>query len=68
MERKGAARARIAVLGKIFGTMRRMLIDSTPYRWLELRLYNKKLRAHQRTLQRSKNRQEALDANHSSMI
>jgi hypothetical protein len=68
MAREGAARARIAVLRKIFGTMRRMLIDSKPHRRLELPLYNKKLRAHQRTLQRSKNRQEALDANHSSMI
>jgi len=59
MDRKGAARARIAVLRKIFATMRRMLIDGKPYRWLELPLYNKKLRAHQRTLERSKNRQEA---------
>lgn len=48
VERKGFGRARIAVLRKIFGMMRRMLLSNTPYRWKEEQLYQEKLRDYQR--------------------
>ena len=41
--RKGYGRARIALLRKIFSMMRRMLLAGEPYRWLEPKLYEKKL-------------------------
>jgi len=41
--RKGYGRARIALLRKIFSIMRRMLLAGEPYRWLEAKLYEKKL-------------------------
>ena len=37
-------RARIAILRKTFGMMRRMLLSNTPYRWKEEDLYQKKLK------------------------
>jgi transposase len=42
--RKGYGRARIAVLRKTFGMMRRMLLSNTEYRWKEETLYQGKLR------------------------
>jgi hypothetical protein len=44
VQRKGYGRARIAVLRKTFGMMRRMLLSNTPYRWKEEPLYQSKLR------------------------
>jgi transposase len=44
LDRKGYGRARIAVLRKVFGMMRRMLLSNTPYRWKEEPLYQSKLR------------------------
>jgi transposase len=44
VERKGFGRARIAVIRKTFGIMRRMLISNTPYRWIEEPLYQRKLK------------------------
>jgi hypothetical protein len=41
--RKGYGRARIALLRKLFSMMRRMLLAGQPYRWVEPKLYNKKL-------------------------
>jgi transposase len=41
--RRGHGRARIAILRKTFGMMRRMLLSNTPYRWKEEELYQKKL-------------------------
>lgn len=47
--RRGHGRARIAVLRKTFGMMRRMLLSNTAYRWKEEELYQKKLRDWVRT-------------------
>jgi transposase len=44
VQRKGYGRARIAILRKIFGMMRRMLLSNTPYRWKEESLYQSKLK------------------------
>jgi transposase/pimeloyl-ACP methyl ester carboxylesterase len=44
VQRKGYGRARIAVLRKTFGMMRRMLLSNTPYRWKEESLYQRKLK------------------------
>lgn len=43
-DRKGYGRARIAVLRKTFGMMRRMLLDGMEYKWKELALSEGKLR------------------------
>jgi transposase len=42
--RRGYGRARIAILRKTFGMMRRMLLSNTAYRWKEEELYEKKLK------------------------
>ena len=42
--RREHGRARIAILRKTFGMMRRMLLSNTPYRWKEEELYQKKLK------------------------
>jgi transposase len=42
--RRGYERARIAILRKTFGMMRRMLLSNTPYRWKEEPLYQSKLK------------------------
>jgi transposase len=42
--RKGYGRARIAVLRKTFGMMRRMLLAGTEYRWKEQTLFDTKLK------------------------
>ena len=44
VQRKGHGRARIAILRKTFGMMRRMLLSNTPYRWKEESLYQSKLK------------------------
>jgi len=50
-ERKGKGRARIGVLRKVFGIMRRMLLNGSEYRFLEPVLFQKKLREYQRMLE-----------------
>jgi len=42
-ERRGAGRARIAFIRKIFGVMRRMLINETEFNWKDEKLYTVKL-------------------------
>jgi len=44
VQRKGYGRARIAILRKTFGMMRRMLLSNTEYRWKEESLYQSKLK------------------------
>jgi transposase len=44
VQHKGYGRARIALLRKTFGIMRRMLLSNTPYRWREEVLYQSKLK------------------------
>jgi transposase len=50
--RKGYGRARIALLRRVFGMMRRMLLSKSKYRWTEPRLYEAKLREYARQLQK----------------
>jgi transposase len=57
-ERKGKGRARIGVLRRVFGIMRRMLLKETEYRWLEPVLYKRKLREYQRIMEKAENIQE----------
>ena len=44
LPRQGYGRARVAILRKTFGMMRRMLLTNSPYRWKEEDLYQKKLK------------------------
>jgi transposase len=59
VDRKGYGRARIALLRKTFSMMRRMLLSGQPYRWLEPRLYEQKLRDYYRLLKNDRNQQAA---------
>ena len=51
--RKGYGRARIAVLRKLFGIMRRMLLESQQYRGVEQTLYARKIHAYERELKKA---------------
>lgn len=53
VDRKGFGRARIAVLRKMFGVMRRMLLNGERYRGIEEELYARKLRAYERELRKA---------------
>ncbi len=57
--RKGYGRARIAVLRKIFGVMRRMLLEGEQYRGIEQALYARKIRAYEREIKKAEVEQEA---------
>jgi transposase len=50
LHRKGRGRARIAVIRRVVGMMRHMLLFNEPYMWLEPRLYEDKLKEYQREL------------------
>jgi len=56
--RRGYGRARIAILRKVIGMMRRMLLSGTPYRGFEPALYEKKLRAYRRELRKAEKQRE----------
>jgi transposase len=43
-DKRGTGRARIAVIGKRSGMIRRMRLSGEGYRWMDRRLYKKKLR------------------------
>ena len=53
--RKGYGRARIALLRKTFSMMRRMLLSHETYRWLEPRLYQKKLNDYTKKMKKEEN-------------
>ncbi len=57
--RKGFGRARIALLRKVFGVMRRMLLDGAQYRGFEEALYARKIHAYERELKKAEVEQEA---------
>jgi transposase len=50
VERKGYGRARIAIVRKTFGIMRRMLLSNTSYRWKEDGLFQGKLKDYLKVL------------------
>ncbi len=51
--RKGRGRARIAMIRKTFGMMRRMLLSQTPYRWIEPELYQRKIKVYEREMKKT---------------
>ncbi len=51
-DRRGAGRARIALIRKLCGVMRRMLPDGEPLRDIHIELYNKKISQFDRTIKR----------------
>ena len=53
MHRKGRGRARIAMIRKTFGMMRRMLLSETQYRWIEPALYQRKIKVYERELKKA---------------
>ena len=58
-DKRGTGRARIAVIRKLCGTMRRMLLSGEQYRWIDRRLYEMKLRQYERVLKRAKEERPA---------
>jgi hypothetical protein len=58
-EKRGTGRARIAVIRKLCGMMRRMLLSGEQYRWMDQRLYEKKLGQYERVLKNVKEERPA---------
>jgi transposase len=50
-EKRGAGRARIALIRKLCGVMRRMLLTGECYRWIEDELFERKLRNYEKDLE-----------------
>jgi len=59
MDRRGAGRARVALIRKLCGMMRRMLLSGEQYRWIDQRLFDKKLSQYERVLKRVKEERPA---------
>jgi len=59
VDRKGYGRARIALLRKIFSMMRRMLFSRELYRWIEPKLYEKKLSDYAKEIKKGGNQEAA---------
>lgn len=57
--RRGAGRARIAMIRRLCGVMRRMLLSGEKYHWLKEELYRRKLTEYQKTLEKTKKVQNA---------
>jgi hypothetical protein len=54
MEGRGVGRARIDVIRKLCGLMRKMLLSGEQYRWIDRGLHQQKLRKCERELRRTK--------------
>jgi len=54
VERRGAGRARIALIRKICGAMRSMLLTGECYRWMDDKLFAKKLKIYEKELENIK--------------
>ena len=54
IERRGVGRARVAMMRKICGVMRRMLLTGECYRWIDHESYAKKLKKYEKELASSK--------------
>ncbi len=52
--RRKIRRARIAVIRKIRGVMRRMLLDHEPLRWMQTNYFERKLKRYENQLQKIK--------------
>lgn len=51
---RGSGRARIAMIRRLCGIMRRMLLDEEEYHWLKEELYQRKLRKYREILEKKK--------------
>jgi len=58
-ERRGAGRARIALIRKLCGVMRRMLLTGECFRYMKDELFERKLRAYEKELESFKREKEA---------
>ena len=58
-EKRGTGRARVAVIRRLCGMMRRMLLSGEQYRWMDRGLYEKKLRQYEGVLKRMKQERAA---------
>ena len=59
VDAKGSGRARIAVIRKLCGIMRRMLLENEHYRWMNRELYEKKLKEYERELRKAREERPA---------
>ena len=57
--RRGASRARIAMIRRLCGVMRRMLLNGEKYHWLKEDLYQRKLKQYRQALENATNEQNA---------
>jgi len=60
--RRGSGRARIAVIRKLCGIMRRMLLDGKAYKHVEIPLYEKKRKCYEKQLNQIKEKMERQSA------
>jgi len=51
--RRGAGRARIAVIRKLCSIMRRMLMDNKPFGTIQIELFQKKLHQYEKELKKA---------------
>jgi hypothetical protein len=57
--RRGSGRARIAMIRRLCGVMRRMLLQGEQFHWLKEELYRRKLVEYQKTLDEHKKERDA---------
>ena len=60
--RRGAGRSRIALIQKLCGIMRRMLLDGKPFKYTEVTLYTRKQKQYERTLNKIREDRERKSA------
>ena len=58
-DRRGSGRARIAMIRRLCGVMRQMLLTGEKYHWLKEELYQRKLRQYEKTLEKNNREQSA---------
>ena len=59
IERRGVGRARIAMIRRLAGIMRRMLLTGQEFRWVQRDLYEKKLRDYEKIMTAARERRQA---------
>ena len=58
-ERRGSGRAKIAMIRRLCGVMRRMLLEGEQFHWLKEELYQRKLRQYRAALENDQREQDA---------
>jgi transposase len=59
VDRRGAGRARIAMIRRLCGIMRRMLLTGQEFRWVKKDLYERKLKSYEKTLEKARRDRQA---------